>query len=944
MSYSCFVAYHGTDNPNGTYNMALNITRYIDKRFLLAKAYCGSHSDEHNFDQHTKQVVPNSKLFLAVVNDYLSENGDPVEPNTSKYFYFVSEVKAYINLVKSGLRNVKDFAIFYAGNKYKELDEQRQYLERVMALIDPKHILNTGNPNYLVDFKGLSEWIDRRLILGGKSFFFDTYYPIGEIENKFATDFKTPHYSLLVEMSPKSGKTRLVDYYSKPRLDQNGNQIKDDRIFFAYHFKENEKNSIEDFISEVRDAFRNEKGKEPVSPMHYDFYRDKKSFANYINALKAALYPDKDIIFLLDSINLNPISLGMTVLDYFENVEDFDPGIKFLMTCSNNKKISRAYEIIVKNHREYVGNCEFFDLTNESSSYKVFLNNYYNDVVLRPFNNFEVEKIQNHESLTDIASYSLLAKVASWYVTNLQPDEEVDFNVVASVKEALKKYLSLIQANTQAKSNSGTIFSSIVSLLVLLSYASSPLTIDQIRDYSSILFSKDLSILIDEEGLVDEVLIDKFNIDGVEKYKVVHPSIIDALKESGYSKVIDSFFENIKITFANYLQMPIEKILCNKPLFHEYLGAYLNTVANDANEFNDFAEKITSKLNKFEWADDASYMAKQLVVFRSLFKYIDKFNDTLTAAKISARLGLCCYLQDLFEEGEVAYNKASHCYDEIDLDNLNEYEKCMYIEFMTSYGSNLTHVKGRYTPFEAFTLPIPYMEQIVGGQYLKLSDFTNSLLSAGNVATMHISKDESYEKQLEIDYYYIQKAKKLLDDSKDINDLGQYGWYHQRIGSYYARKAEFYKEKDKKVYEKNRALYYKEVDEAVVAYEYAYERAPKSFYLGNLLNSYGEALAISKGLGLSKEEMLKRFEAIDLNMKPKLEKDHFANIGFESYVYQTKLNKLLEYKVYDLIPDVLNEYQNRIALEESRFGKTEEKYHEFIRNFRNKFYSEIEEK
>lgn len=942
MSYSCFIAYHGTDDPNGTYNMALNITRYIDKRFLLAKAYCGSHSDEHNFDQHSKQVVPNSKLFLAVVNDYLSENEEPVEPSTSKYYYFIDEVKAYINLVKNGLRNVKDFAIFYAGNKYKKLDEQRKYLEKVMALIDPDHVLNTGNPNFLVDFRGIDEWIDRRLILGGKSFFFDTYYPIGAIENKFITDFKTPRYSLLIEMSPKGGKSRLVDYYSKPRLDQLGNTIKDDRVFFIYRFSKNSSNSIEDFVSEVRDAFKNKKGKEPVSPMHYDFYRDKKSFAHYINALKAALYPDRDIVILLDSINLNPISSGMTILDYFVDINEFDPGIKFLMTCSKSKKISRAFEIIYNNHKSYEKSCEYFDLTNESSTYKIFLDNYYNDIVLRPFKLFDTTGLKEPDSLIDISAYSLLAKVASWYVANLEYGEKVDLSVVSSVKEALKKYLSLIRANTEAKSNSTTIFDSIVCLLILLSYASNPLTKEEIRDYSSTLFNKDLSVLIDEEGLVDEVLIDTVNFDGVEKYKVVHPSIIEALKECGNTNRINSFFSNIKIVFDNYLNMPLDKMLLNKPLFTEYLEAHLANISQNTEEFNGFSDKITDKLIKFDWGDDTTYMRKQWILFRTLFRFIDEVKNSLTAAKISARLGTCCFVLDRFEEGGEPFNKAADLYKEIDIDSLDEREKGFYIEFMTSYGSNLTHVKGRYTPFEAFTKPIKYMEQIVGGEYLKLHDFTNSLLAAGNVATRCDRDADDYEERLAIDLHYIEWAKRLLDASTDVNDLGQYGWYHQRIGSYYERKAHFYKEKDPKIYEENMALYYKEVDEAVKAYEYAYERAPHSFYLGNLVSAYGTTLAISKPLHLSKEEMLKRFYAIDENLKPKLEKENFGCMRMEAYDYEIKLEMLFEYKLFDMIPDVLYEYQNRIALEENRFGKTEERYHEFVRNFRNKYYSAIE--
>lgn len=66
--YPLFIAYHGSNSSIGTEQLAFSFQKFV-KQTISANPYCGPATDESLFTEHMTKVIPNSQLFLLVVND-----------------------------------------------------------------------------------------------------------------------------------------------------------------------------------------------------------------------------------------------------------------------------------------------------------------------------------------------------------------------------------------------------------------------------------------------------------------------------------------------------------------------------------------------------------------------------------------------------------------------------------------------------------------------------------------------------------------------------------------------------------------------------------------------------------------------------------------------------------------------------------------------------------
>ncbi len=119
--YSAFVSYHGTVSEKGTERIAQSVCQTIARIDSPNAPYCGPSSDEKTFEQHMTNVIPYSQLFILVVNDFCpQQNGHIDERKTDGGAgHLCEEIKAFRNLVKRRVRNVKNFTVYYCGNKRK---------------------------------------------------------------------------------------------------------------------------------------------------------------------------------------------------------------------------------------------------------------------------------------------------------------------------------------------------------------------------------------------------------------------------------------------------------------------------------------------------------------------------------------------------------------------------------------------------------------------------------------------------------------------------------------------------------------------------------------------------------------------------------------------------------------------------------------------------------
>lgn len=138
--YDVFIAYHGTENPNGSLPAAKAICDFLEKngyRVFLYGYRCNDADEDLGFDE-TYRAVQMSEVFLLVFNDAIpiEKRGGMLRRKNldGRPNQLYREIKTFRDLFNDGRRKVKQFKAFYSGNTLQNDDEIYNFLYR--ALLD----------------------------------------------------------------------------------------------------------------------------------------------------------------------------------------------------------------------------------------------------------------------------------------------------------------------------------------------------------------------------------------------------------------------------------------------------------------------------------------------------------------------------------------------------------------------------------------------------------------------------------------------------------------------------------------------------------------------------------------------------------------------------------------------------------------------------------------
>ena len=167
--YNLFIAYHGTYDQNGSYEVAKALCDYLsdDKNGFEVYLHGYSCLPEHKDVQwnRTWEIVDNCQCFIAIVNDCVPRNntgrlGNDLGEMESQ---IRSEVDSFYDLINRNMRNRSDFNFFYVGKNLKGEDQVSFFRELHSQIINGHNDLlsyNSGTPE--ANFGAIKDWLDRR--------------------------------------------------------------------------------------------------------------------------------------------------------------------------------------------------------------------------------------------------------------------------------------------------------------------------------------------------------------------------------------------------------------------------------------------------------------------------------------------------------------------------------------------------------------------------------------------------------------------------------------------------------------------------------------------------------------------------------------------------------------------------------------------------------------
>ena len=165
--YDLFIAYHGTNNPQGTYAIAKELCDYCEKEGYVVYLHGYSCMTEHKDVQwnRTWEIVDRCQCFIAIVNDSAPRNstghlGNDIGDQESQ---IRAEVDAFYDLVSRNMANRSDFNFFYTGNKLKGEEQITFFRELHSQLINGHNQIIAWNAGTPADnFKLILKWLEKR--------------------------------------------------------------------------------------------------------------------------------------------------------------------------------------------------------------------------------------------------------------------------------------------------------------------------------------------------------------------------------------------------------------------------------------------------------------------------------------------------------------------------------------------------------------------------------------------------------------------------------------------------------------------------------------------------------------------------------------------------------------------------------------------------------------
>ena len=798
---------------NGTEGIASSIKTSIAALNLKFKPYCGPETDEHTFEEHMTQVIPFSNVFILVVNDFCPQDANGamnIDKVNGGAGYLAAEISAFRELIKKKVKNVKDFAVYYCGNQRKTYDQKIGYVRRLLSSVDPDETLYIGNNRYLIDLLEIAKWvIGRNQTHINESVYSDEYVPL---ECKVKEMVYKKRGALLIEMKKGMGKTRFIKHIKDELFITNS---------VAMYFNRDEGFSS---LGKFRGLFIEQLNENHAETVYLDDYGglSKESFAHYLNDYIRESFNGEPLIVCLDSIDdCKPTRDNNSVLDLFSDLSLFDEGIVFVFTAKipeDGKKYSYIMEKFIEGFKG-----ERIKVDGANPQYLHFLYLYYTNHILAKLDPDDISNI-NPKSLfdsvkpKDMLSFSILFRVVALYLTN---HDKPSLEIVKSIETALQYYYSFLKENTSG----GEDYGRFIQALLILSISNRPLTLEELDSVSRQCLSVEVSSALLKNSSALSILANTiYREDNNNLYEIRHEKLkelIEGDKENHLSRqmlfdVVEMIFDSLSYSSNNLFEF-----LKNNPSVNFLVNGYFKQLENEEKGIS-YLQSVAKHITNLAWGDQSVDVYREqpfllTLVNLPLFEKCDDLTRAIILTRLSIDELLMSYIYDSLGHSDEALKIFRQHKDE-----LHGRDLFFYVNALDVYGNLLCRM-------DNFEDPVPYIEESLGHcrillkeGIIPLHDFTNELLSYGNVLNF-IRND------LEGDKKTIDEAKALLDASTDVNDLGQYGWWHQRY-SFWLHRSGRHQEADQ------------ELEKAVEAYIYAFERAPDCFYFGNLVDSMGAYL------------------------------------------------------------------------------------------------------
>jgi len=168
--YTLFIAYHGTNDANGSYEVAKQICDYLNNEEMGYNVYLHGYSylPEHQNIQwnRTWEIIDDCQCFLAVVNDNVPRNTQGKIGNDSSSEFesqIRSEIDSFYDLICRNMRSRDDFNFYYAGNS-RHGGSQVHFFRDLHSQILNGHnsILNWDSGEVSSNFHFISNWLGSR--------------------------------------------------------------------------------------------------------------------------------------------------------------------------------------------------------------------------------------------------------------------------------------------------------------------------------------------------------------------------------------------------------------------------------------------------------------------------------------------------------------------------------------------------------------------------------------------------------------------------------------------------------------------------------------------------------------------------------------------------------------------------------------------------------------
>ncbi len=886
--YLAFIAYHGTVGEEGTERIAQAICQTFTQFGHSHLPYCGPCTDEHTFEKHMTDVIPYSQLFLLVVNDFCPQQNGQIDQRKvdGGAGYLCEEIKSFRNLVKRNTRNVKDFAVYYCGNKRKNYGEIVSYVRNLLRPLDPDDTLYTGNNYYITDLKDLSAWVKtRNRSTETNSIFSDEYAPFEPLEEKVKDLVENKKRGgMLIEMKRGMGKTRFINHVKKDLYPQSAVAIhftRDQGYVSLGKFRS-------DFVSQLKEHLG---GAE--EPVFLDDYGElnRTNFARFLNDFKKSAFPDKTLVVCLDSVDDGKSANGKTsVLDLFGDLSLFDENIVFLFTAKIPED-GGDYSHIMKEFLSAFGG-ERITVDENNMQYLQFLYLYYSNHILAKFSPVQVKQINPRflfEAVKpkDMLSFSILFRVVNLYLSTTQ---EEDPKIIASIEEALKFYYDFLREHSSQTHQ----YDDFITALIILALSDRPLNKEQLDAVSAQLLCKNVSDAFLKNTSALSILVNTiYSRDKAPLYEIRHEKIKEMIEHDEETfRIRSSLLDNIGFKLGALRSSDLsllDFVKDNESVIYLFKG-YLR-YSDDAQQIRDHFETMACRLSHLDWGDKMALISREqdLLSFIVNSEHFENLQP-LTQAKYLTRIAIDEMVLHWSFDSRMHFEKALTLWQYIGEENLSDGELYNYFDFLTAYGNCVTRFEDEYKSVQIFEKAVEVSRKLKAKNLIPLRDFTNNLLAYGNVLTI-VKQDYDGDKKA------IDEARELLENSLDPMDLGQRGWLHQRI-SYWNE------------CQGNTALARQGLKDAMDAYEYAFTKAPDSFYFGNLI--------VATGAHLNALSYEKPFEELAEYMREKEENLFIMakKIDFFSYMEEAIFYRLIGdiYAHYDRKNDALIQYNKALSL------------------------------